>query len=262
MNKIVGSGVCGDVILNTENGYKTAIKSIPLKNIKSKNVTRNFGIPYMLKLKNIDKYEDNKGTWDPGINDINELIILNQLQNVKYQGKVIVPKIYKFDINTNCLKIEMEFFDYNVENYIRNYEITNKEFKMILFKMWNILKTINESGIKHLDTHGRNFLINKQKEIVIIDFGHSLTSFFKYDDSNCNKLFDNTYIDLAMNILHFCPNYLNKRFKSSYILEELYPKALKVFLNAFAGESNTIDFDLFQDAFNLLLMDEEDTLEV
>lgn len=256
--KKIGEGVCGDVFLKDN----IAIKSIPLKKINDKKLTRNFGIPYMLKLKNIKKYEDNKGTWNPGINDTNELIILNQLQEMKINNNNIVPIINKFYIKNKKIIIEMEYFENNVEEYIRNNDISNKEFKLILFNMWKIIENINNNGIIHLDTHGRNFLINKNNKIVIIDFGHSISNIFDYTDEYYIKLLNNKYIDLAINILHFHPNYLNKSFKSSYILEELYDKSLKIFLNVFENKNYIIDFDLYQDAFNLLRIDDDDTLEV
>ena len=213
METKIGSGICGDVILKANQ----AIKKIPLKKISSQPVTRNFGIPYMLELKNIKKYKDNKGTWDPGINDINELILLNQLQHLKFNNQYIVPRLYNFKIIDKKIEIKMEYFNHNLETYILNTNISNYEFKTILYKMWNILKMLNQQGVKHLDTHGRNFLINNDKHIVIIDFGHSITNLFEYSNKHYQQLYENTYIDLAMNILHCCPNYLNKRLRSSAI---------------------------------------------
>ena len=78
--------------------------------------------------------------------------------------------------------------------------------------MWNILKILNEYGIKHLDSHGSNFLINNNQIIVITNFGHSLSELFDYSDEYYIKQYNNDYIDKAMNNL-----------------EELYDKSLKVF---------------------------------
>ena len=63
---------------------------------------------------------------------------------------------------------------------------------------------MNTLGVTHLDIKGRNFLMNTDNfDIVVTDFGHSLSQNFTYKCSKINKISINENIDITLNILHF-----------------------------------------------------------
>jgi len=95
-----------------------------------------------------------------------------------------IPNIIKFSFYDEKIKmIEMDYYPYNIENYLAdkyNIDISNTQINTIIFKIVFTLKTLHNNLIIHGDYKAKNMMLDRDFNLIIIDFDMSSC----YDNNN------------------------------------------------------------------------------
>jgi serine/threonine protein kinase len=146
--KKIGSGSFGEVYIgeNIENNTKVAIK--------------------------LEKIEESHAQLR------NEYTIYNALRNERG-----IPRVYWFGLNLNNRVLVMDFIGPSLDNiYNNNRDCFNINGVLKLgINILELIERVHESGIIHRDIKPANFLMNRNSELYIIDFG--LSKFYRNSDN-------------------------------------------------------------------------------
>ncbi len=107
-------------------------------------------------------------------------------------GHGIVPsfKISRlFPGHRNKYVITMEKYEYDLENYIQDYQFKQRsQFQSLIDKLYGIIDKMHSLGIVHGDLHTANIVVNPPDDVRIIDFDAKYAQFIpKMDEYYCKN---------------------------------------------------------------------------
>ncbi len=191
MSKILGTGTYGKV-------YEYCIPK------NAKNIRSEFNCDYALKI----------------INNVSEKEFKDELQISKIAGdNRIGPKIYKGILCNKTGMIFMEKLE-GIEflKYIQKALPNNlNEVKKVTENIFKKIKDLHKLGYVHLDTHGGNIWVNKDKSVYLLDYGFAEESTYKLDRFDDYRLFKNDVI--SIDVVHLMKKYKNKPKELSNIVD-------------------------------------------
>jgi serine/threonine protein kinase len=124
----------------------------------------------------------------PGMMKLDEIQREIDIQFVA-SGTGISPKIKQVLICDNGVLIIMDRMKQTLGDYLTEKKLTDDEKTLILFKITTVLNNFHLLGYTHNDTHTNNFMIDKNDDVKLIDFGKAV----KWNSST----FENIELDLA-----------------------------------------------------------------
>ena len=176
------------------------------------------------KIENLEDLDDLEDLEDLEIEDLDDYdikILKDLVKNIKTYDDML--KIMK-SINILCMK-------YNISHLKKLKVITEdtreqKDLKIyIIDQIVSLIYTIHRHNIVHLDTHSNNFLVDRNLNVKIIDFGE-----FNRDTDLDYRKFDyerfirdiNTWINqYGYKNLEYLHNYINDKY-NQIIKDDLY----------------------------------------
>ncbi len=191
MSNILGEGIYGKV-------YEYCIPK------NAKNNGSEFDCDYALKI----------------INNASEKEFKNELQISKIAGdNRIGPKIYKGILCNNTVMIFMDKLEgIEFSKYIdETLPVNLNEVKKVTEKIFKKIKDLHKLGYAHLDTHGGNIWVNKDKSVYLLDYGNSEPSTHKKIKNYDYKIFENVVIKNYLT--KFIQMYKNKPKELSNFLD-------------------------------------------
>lgn len=123
-----------------------------------------------------------------GKNEIREEQYLAEVQKIAKLKDPRIATIHDAWLENGCYCCSMEFIDgITYEKWLEENHDMNRRVSMLL-KIFEAIVFYQSQGIIHGDIHSKNILIEKKKEIRIIDFGTSSISAYK-EQSNHRENF-------------------------------------------------------------------------
>lgn len=145
---------------------------------------------------------------DPNFNGFRDEQLISKLQ---YFQPLVDKTSFPTGVVTLDGKIIGQEIDY-YDNYKQLYEIkdlvTTKELLLLYRKCLEIVSELHNKGIGYLDIHGRNFLVDNNLDVKLIDFEPDLV---KFDDNHA--------LNVSLNNFYRMINLINERINlnASYI---------------------------------------------
>ena len=121
---------------------------------------------------------------DPNFNGCRDEIFISKLQSIQPSISMTSFPIGVVTLDGNIIGQEIIYY----ENFKQLYEIKNevslKDLLLIYRKCLTILSELHKKRIAYIDIHAKNFLINENLDVKLIDFEQDLV---KFDDEHALK---------------------------------------------------------------------------
>ena len=125
-----------------------------------------------------------KCSLDPNFNGCRDEIFISKLQSIQPSISMTSFPIGIVTLDGNIIGQEIIYY----ENFKQLYEIKNevslKDLLLIYRKCLTILSELHKERIAYIDIHAKNFLINENLDVKLIDFEQDLV---KFDDEHALK---------------------------------------------------------------------------
>lgn len=162
---------------------------------------------------------------DPNFNGYRDEKLISRLQKVQDKIELTSFPVGIVTLDGNIIGQEIPYYEEHNQLYQVKDEVTLKELFMLYRQCLVILEELHKKGIYYLDIHAKNFLVNNDFDVQLIDFEPNLIRF--NDKSQLKKELSNFYnmINLVnkrinIDIMYKKPETLDEAFHNLDKLEK------------------------------------------
>lgn len=162
---------------------------------------------------------------DPNFNGYRDEKLISRLQKVQDKIELTSFPVGIVTLDGNIIGQEIPYYEEHNQLYQVKDEVTLKELFMLYRQCLVILEELHKKGIYYLDIHAKNFLVNDDFDVQLIDFEPNLIRF--NDKSQLKKELSNFYnmINLVnkrinIDIMYKKPETLDEAFHNLDKLEK------------------------------------------
>lgn len=146
---------------------------------------------------------------DPNFNGFNDEKLISKLQKIQNKIELTSFPVGIVTLNGNVIGQEIPYYEQHNQLYEIKDQVTLKELLMLYRQCLIIIEELRKKGIYYIDVHAKNFLVDNNLDVKLIDFEPCLVKFN-----------DKTQLYRSLTNFYNMINLVNKRINIDVLYEK------------------------------------------